>query len=200
MLQLLKTNRNNVQHNDYFLGGIRQNDSAVIEVIFDQFRPGIRRHIRQNGGTVEDADDIFMDALEVIYRQVKTDSLTLTCAFYTYLFEICKRLWLKKLRRKKFQSGVTIDDWPVSSMGEEPKIEMETMERYRLYQDKLLQLQEDCRKILDLYLVQHKSMNEIALIMGYAGEGYARKRKHLCKERLKELIRMDRRFEELKAW
>lgn len=200
MLQRLRTNRNKTELNTFFLRGIRQNDSAVIEQIFERFRPGIRRHIRRNGGTTEDADDIFMDALEVIYRKVKTDALELTCAFYTYLFEICKRLWLKKLRRKKFQSGVTIDEWPVSTMSEEPKIEMGKTERYQLYQEKFKQLQEDCQRILDLHLIQKKPMNEIARIMGHASAGYTRKRKHVCKERLKEMIRADRRFEELKDW
>ena len=40
-------------------------------------------------------------------------------------------------------------------------------------------------------------MREIAQVMGYKSEGYARKRKHQCVRQLKELIQLDARYEEL---
>lgn len=198
MVNPSKIDRNQENLNTFFLEGIRENNSAVIEQIFDRFRPGIRQHIQRNSGSREDADDIFMDALEVIFRKVKTNSLELNCAFYTYLFEICKRLWLKKIRKKKLKNEVRIETWQASTMGEEPVIEMEKTERYGLYREKFELLQEDCRKILDLHLIQNRPMVEIARMMGHKSAGYTYKRKHICKERLKDMIRADQRFEELK--
>lgn len=181
-----------------YLEGILTHDGSVLRSIFHEFLPGIQRHILSNNGTLEEGEDVFMDALEVIYRKVKDGKLELISSFYTYLFEICKRLWLKKLRRKKFHSKVTIDDWKVLKLGEEPKELIEQTERFKLYREKLNLLRDDCQKILRLALIEKKSMKEIAAIMDYSGESYARKRKFQCKEKLLELIRKDARFKELK--
>ena len=55
---------------------------------------------------------------------------------------------------------------------------------------------EDCQKLLELFF-QKKSMDDIAVEMGYASEGYARRRKSQCKDRLVELVKNDAVFREL---
>ena len=184
--------------NQYYLKGLLKNDSKVIDSIFQQYLPGIQNYIIQNKGTKQAAEDIFMDALEVIFRKLKADDLKLTCSFYTYLFEICKRLWWKKLRRKRTENRVTNMDWPVSIAGEEPLKAMEDQEQYQLYKEKFALLNEGCQQILELFLIQQKSMQEITTILGFKSEGYSRKKKHNCKEKLKKLIREDKRFSSLK--
>lgn len=193
----MEAHRSKYSNEDYLIG-IRQHDSYILESIFSDYLPGIEYHITSNSGTKEAAKDIFMDALEAIYRKVKAGDFELSCAFYSYLFEVCKRMWLKKLRQKKHQSGVTTDDWQVLTLGEFPEEVLEQTERFRLYREKFAQLGEDCRKILHWFLIENKGMGEIASLMGFKSEGYARKRKFQCKEKLTELIRNDDRFEELK--
>jgi RNA polymerase sigma factor (sigma-70 family) len=186
--------------NEEYLVGIYQHDTKILESIFKDLLPGIERHVLANKGTKEAAQDIFMDALEVIYRKVDSGRLELTCAFYSYLFAICKNLWFKKLRRKKYQSGVTTDDWQVLNLGVYPEQELEQTERYSLYREKFASLGEDCRKILQWFLVDGKSMKEIASLMGFKSDKYARKRKFQCKQKLTEMIKKDDRFDELKGY
>lgn len=40
-------------------------------------------------------------------------------------------------------------------------------------------------------------MRDIAYKLGFASEGYARKRKFKCKQKLMQLVRMDARYPEL---
>jgi RNA polymerase sigma factor (sigma-70 family) len=175
------------------LEGIRNHDAKVLRALFEECLPPVKKYVLQNSGTAEDAEDIFMDALEVVYRKIKKGSFHLTCTLCTYLFAVCKNLWLKKLRRKKIESRVTSNGWDVSILGEVPEEEMTGMDNISLYRDKWLELSADARKVLHLFYFEKKSMKEIAIEMGYGSEGYARKRKYQCMKQLKKLIRDDLR-------
>ena len=182
-----------------YLTGIRRHESKVLKEIFREYLPGIRLYVGANHGTDEDAEDLFMDALEAIYRQVTKKGLTdLSCSFYTYLYEICKRLWLKKLRRGKYQSGVTPGDLMVLTDDEDPQHALEETERHGLFWEKFNLLGRDCQEVLRLSLLDKLSAEEIARHMDYASAGYARKKKHECKEQLVHHIEQDDRYEEVR--
>ncbi len=181
----------------HYLQGLKKQGEDVLHEIYDNYFPGIKSHVINNSGNDEDAEDIFHDALIVIYRKVKNDSLELTSSFHTYLFAICKNLWLKKLKRKKRKSGVTIEDAEVLTILNDSEQEIETTERFALYREKFQLLGADCQKLLLLYF-DKTNMEDIAKAMGFGSEGYARKRKFQCKEKLTKLIKADERFNELK--
>ena len=62
--------------------------------------------------------------------------------------------------------------------------------RMAIYQRTLLQIPEDCQKILRL-TAQDISSKEIARQLGFRSEGYVRKRRHFCKEFLVNKIKED---------
>ncbi len=62
--------------------------------------------------------------------------------------------------------------------------------RMAIYQRTLLQIPEDCQKILQL-TAQDLSSSEIAQQLGFRSEGYVRKRRHFCKEYLINKIKED---------
>lgn len=182
--------------NEWYLDGIKNRSDEVIQTIFDNYLPVITGFICKNSGNREDAQDIFMDAMEAIYRKLQDGNLILTSKFSTYLYEICKRLWYKRLRRKKWDSGVTPDDPVVSNLVKEMDKPIEETERLKLLRDKFALLPEDCQKVLKLSWHTDMNLKEIAELMGWT-YGYARKRKHLCLEKLIDLIKGDDRFGEL---
>ena len=69
----------------------------------------------------------------------------------------------------------------------------EEQDKYRLFQQHFLRLSEDCKKILQLFLAK-TSLKEIAEIMGFKTEKYAKTRKFMCKEKLKNAIINDPNF------
>lgn len=182
-----------------YLDGIRRHDATVLRNIFLEFFPGILQFVRNNKGAEQDAEDVFMDALEALYRQVKEKGLNdLSCSFYTYLYEICKRIWLKKLRRGKFNSPITLEDLVVLTGDEDPQEALENTERHGLFWEKFTLLGKDCQNVLKLSLLEKRSAEEIADTMGYGSAGYARKKKHECKEQLRDFIVSDARYEEVR--
>jgi hypothetical protein len=63
-------------------------------------------------------------------------------------------------------------------------------EKIKIYQKHFLSLGDDCQKVLRLFL-RKISLREIAEIMGYKTEKYAKTRKYECKEELKNRILND---------
>lgn len=179
------------------LEGIRNHDSEVLQHIFEKYQNRVIRFITSNKGTRQEGEDIFMDAMEVMFRKVQDQNFKLSHAFYTYFYEICRRLWLRKLRRKKFDSDVTIDDYKVQNIVDEAQPAIEKTEQYRLFRDKIALLGEMCQQLLRLALEEGKKAAEIMVIMNISSEGNVRKRKHGCKKKLIQLIKQDQRFKEL---
>ena len=183
--------------NEWYLEGLRHHRSEVLTDIFREFFPGIRTHICKNNGTETEAWDVFMDAIEVVYRKVRKDELVLTSAFHTFLFSICKNRWLNVLRQKKHDSGVTVEDPEVLKIMAGVSEAIEETDRFKLMREKFTQLPDSCRQLLDLVWHSNKSMDEIARELGFSSK-YIRKRKHNCKSHLTELIKQDKRFQELR--
>ena len=181
-----------------YVEGIKKNNTKLIQRIYTRFLPRIAYYIRQNGGSQAEAEDTFSDAIEVILRKIRDQSLELHCSFYTYLFEVCKRLWSKVKRRKKFHSQQSFEQATQHFLLiEEGRYLSAFQECFNLYEEKWQYLPPNSQRLLKMAIVEHKSMREIAQVMGYKSEGYARKRKHQCVRQLKELIQLDARYEEL---
>lgn len=177
-----------------YLEGIFQSNSEVLRELYREWRPGIIRHVQTKGGNAQDADDVFQDAMVVLYRKIKTGKLTLTSRLSTYFYGIAKKVWLKKRTRRLRKQSPTE---PSREYATEDNVEalLEKTERYRFFREKLRALGSDCRQILEMFITG-ESMEKIARAMGFASAGYAKKRKFYCKQKLIRLIREDGRFEE----
>lgn len=182
--------------NKRYLDGIRNNDSKIINDIYKQFFPAIKIFVEKNKGKLEDAQDIFQEALISIFRRLKDNSLKIEYAFNTYLFTICRNLWYKRTKKADFHV-TSIETTPLSDKEDGLITDAITKtDKYRLFTTKLKQLGEDCQKVLNFHFTK-KSFKEIATAMGYGSEEYARRRKYLCKNKLVELVKADVRYKEL---
>lgn len=183
--------------NETYLEAIRKNDPAVLRDIYRDFYPSIRNYVLKNSGTQNDAKDIFGDAIEVLLRKVKQGNFQLTCKMNTFLTEVGARLWLKKLRRKKFDAGVTTDDPVVLKNVAKLHTPMERTEQYSLYRKMFGKLKENCRQILRLGIVEGKGHREVMEVTGHTYD-YSRKMRAKCLKQLIALIKADARYKELK--
>lgn len=184
------------QHSEHILLlGLRKRDRKVLTKIYREFFPQIKKHVLSYGGSQEDAEDVFQDAMVVLYRKVDDAEFHLSSKLGTYLFAIGKRIWLHKISRSSKRPQTGLEQAP-GIQAEDLDAQMEKTEKYRLFREKLLLLGKDCQEVLQLFFVK-TSMTDIAQKMGYASEGYAKKRKFQCKKKLTDLIKSDRRFQEI---
>ncbi len=182
------------------LKGIRAHDYKVLMYIYKSFYQQIKYFVNTNNGTDDDAQDVYQEALIVIYRKLVEEDLEIeNCSFNTYLYSVCKLLWLKQLEKKRQKQDVYVEeDHDFVDLEDDNILDVfEKSERYKLYQKHFNELQEDCRKVIGLAL-ERLSLRDIAEIMGYKSEKYAKKKKYQCKEKLIEKIKQDPKYSELK--
>ena len=173
---------------DIIIQGLKVQDPEILRYIYKKYFPFIQNFINKQTGSDDDAKDIFQEALIVIYRKVKSDDFDLSASFKTYLYSICKYMWMRLQEKKDkeyelntaFVQNITYDD----------KELIEKNRRYALYQKHFSNLSVECRKILELFL-QKKPLREIAKELKISSEKYLKKRKYICKERLVENIKND---------
>jgi RNA polymerase sigma factor (sigma-70 family) len=173
------------------LEGIKSRNDEILRYIYSDYFPPIEKFIYNNHGTSQDARDVFHDAILIIYQKLKEDELNINCSLKNYIFGICKLIWLKELKAAGSKKTFRMD---LENTFSDQEIEdIEDREKKALFQYHFKQLSEDCQKMLRLFY-DGASMEEISEIMGYRSEGYTRRKKFDCKERLMKMIKDDPRY------
>ena len=170
------------------LRGLVDNDSKAIESIYKDNYNMIQAFILNNNGSYDDARDIFQEAMITLYEKAKSESFVLTCQIKTYIYSVCRRLWLKRLQQmgKYISAGENLEETvPVEDdleVHEKRNAEFAIMERA------LGSLGEPCKSLLEAYYIQKKGMTEIAGEFGYTNADNAKNQKYKCLMRLKKLF------------
>ena len=190
-------NRGHHEQDQRFLHGLISQDPQALQAAYQRFYPGIAQHVQAKGGRAEDAEDVFQEAMVVVFRKLQDPDFELTCSLGTFLFGVSKKIWLNQASRRGRHPVQPLDDLEVAQAAD-IDTELERTERNRLFRAKLKQLGADCQKVLRLFFAG-TPMTEIAQQMGYASESYAKKRKFQCKQKLTDLIKADPRYQEMRA-
>ncbi len=85
--------------------GIVNDDEEALAYLYRIHFPMILNFILTNSGTQDEAKDIYQESIIVFYEKIKAGSLELNCQIKTYLYSVCRRLWLKKLAEKSRYVG-----------------------------------------------------------------------------------------------
>jgi RNA polymerase sigma factor (sigma-70 family) len=178
-----------------YLRFIAENDYQGINAIYAEYLPLIKNLIIRNGGTLEDALDVFQDAIIIIYEKMNKGGFTLKSKFYTLLYGICRNLWGNRLQKKAFQE-VTLDENAKYIKDEDFSPEIIYHEEFKIFWSNFQRLGPDCKKVLKLFFEKVK-MKDIQEIMGFSSLNYSKKRKFQCKEKLVKLIQQDPRYIEI---
>ncbi|MFK7947384.1 MAG: RNA polymerase sigma factor [Saprospiraceae bacterium] len=181
--------------NDYYINGIRDNNSKIINEIYEKYSKAIIQYVTSNNGNIDDAKDVFQEGMIVLFRKIHAPDFELTSGLLTYFYSICKFIWLNK-SRKKGRSTVDIEKAPEIFDNNSIQKDLERKERTAFYQKKFKQLGEGCQKVLTFFYEGLK-MKEIAKKMGFASPGYAAKRKLKCKQQLMKLVTQDNFYQEI---
>ena len=177
-----------IEQEQLLLKGLAQSDKASVEAIYRDNYAIIQSFILNNNGSVDDARDIFQEAMVVLYEKSRDTTFSLNCQIRTYVYSICRRLWLKRLQQlSKFGTQV-------ESLEEIVPVEEEVEEHEKKNTDFLLmenamgKIGEPCKSLLDAYYLQKKSMQGIAAEFGYTNADNAKTQKYKCLLRLKKLF------------
>ena len=168
--------------------GLAQNDRQAIETIYKQHYGMVQSLIINNNGTSDDARDIFQEAMIVLYEKAKSGSFELTSQLKTYLYSVCRRLWLKRLQQQ--QKFIPELNNLEETIPVEEDIEHHDQRNGELLmmEKAMMSLGEPCKSLLEAYYLQKKNMTEIAGNFGYTNADNAKNQKYKCLMRLKKLF------------
>ncbi|TXK52104.1 sigma-70 family RNA polymerase sigma factor [Pontibacter qinzhouensis] len=170
------------------IAGIRKDDDKALAYLYKLHFPMISHFILNNSGTEDEAKDIYQEGVIVFYEKIKDNSLELTCQIKTYLYSVCRRLWLKRLAEKG-RYAVKVDDAEDFLFVEEEVAQHEENERqFNMMGDALAQLGEPCRSLIEAYYIHMQNMQDITDKFGYTNSDTAKNQKYKCLQRLKKLF------------
>ncbi len=176
--------------------GILRGDHKILKEFYKKHLPQVTAYIVNNSGDESEARDIFQDALVIVFEKLKNDNLNINCALGTYVYAVCRNLWLNRLRkRNKTIHNATLNE--LHFLEEETIVEdLDNAEKRAVIQKYFIKLGESCKAILALFFKGYTTQ-EIAKRQNFT-EGYTRKRKFVCQKKLIEMAEKDPIFKELK--
>ncbi|HAF28688.1 MAG TPA: hypothetical protein DCG75_06530 [Bacteroidales bacterium] len=181
--------------NKTIVQGIRNQDKEILKSIYSIYFPTIKRFILDAKGSEQDAKDVFQEGIIIIYRKIKEGNINLTSSFKSYIYSVCRFIWMKQLSKER-ENAEQLDVY--LEYEEIPDVrldEYEKNEQYKLYQKHFLRLEKECQKLLQLFL-KNVPLKEIADELGIGSQQYIKRKKYKCKEQLVRYIKSDPNFKE----
>ncbi|MFM2325980.1 MAG: hypothetical protein RIR31_182 [Bacteroidota bacterium] len=170
------------------LKGLADNDKQAIESLYKDNYAMIQSFILNNNGSHDDARDIFQEAMIVLFEKARSGSFELSSQLKTYIYSVCRRLWLKRLNQMQRYSGNLGNLEETIPVEEEIESHEKRNDDFNLMENAMSKIGEPCKSLLDAYYIQKKHMQEIAADFGYTNADNAKTQKYKCLMRLKKLF------------
>ena len=170
------------------LAGLARNDRLAVETIYRENYKMVQALVLNNNGNADDAKDIFQEAMIVLFEKVRSGTFELNCQIKTYVYAVCRRLWLKRLQQlnryspsvEGLEAAVPVEEEIEDH--EKRNVEFEMMDKA------ISGLGEPCKSLIEAYYLQSQTMQEIAANFGYTNADNAKNQKYKCLMRLKKIF------------
>lgn len=146
-------------------------------------------------------DDVFHDAILVLYEKIIAGNFELTASFQTYLNSVCRFQLLNKLGKEKgysdYEEHLDKDEDEENPMSYKSTItdtldEVEDPKESQFSAiEKALDIMKSagghCYELLTLFWYHKKSMNELTQYFGYSNSDNTKNQKARCQKRLEKI-------------
>lgn len=163
----------------------------MLGAVYAELLPQVARFVQANGGSQQDARDIFQDALVIFLLRLRqsTASDVQWRNWMSYFLSICRNRWYQELRDRKMRPSAQGIDFPDN--GTEEGRQFGAISREELIaeavQQALSNLDPACRDVLRMFYNERLSMADIADLLGYTPD-YIRVKKMRCMEKLRKAM------------
>lgn len=163
------------------LDHISNGDEVALDYLYKKHYAMMTKMVLKNNGTMEEANDVYQEALIIFWQKAISGNLKITSKISTYLYSICKNYWMKELNRKKRLSYADHEGSTFQSDHGDiiSKVVKEAIEA----------LGDPCKSVLTYYYFNEMSMSDIADRMNYSNADTVKAKKYKCKKRLDILIK-----------
>ena len=160
---------------------------AALQVMYQ--KPGLRETVMkivlEQGGTRDDALDIFQETLVLFDRNLREGRFEGRSTLATYFVGIAKWKWVEQRRRQGRMTELLPNHY--DGVVESPETDILRAEHRGWLETALGKIGERCRELLRLYQLDY-SMEEIAQTMHYANTDVAKKEAYRCRMRFRDVL------------
>jgi DNA-directed RNA polymerase specialized sigma24 family protein len=152
--------------------------------LYEDCFPAVAVFVSKMNGTLEDAKDIFHDALVIYHEKNSGHTFHVTVSEEAYIVGICKHLWIRKFNadRKK----IYLSDFENSISIPEDYFPSVSTTRLMLF---LEHTGKKCFELLSAFYYEHLTAKELLARFGYKTEHSASVQKYKCIEKVRETIK-----------
>lgn len=170
------------------LKGLASGDKKAIETIYKDNFNMVQSLVINNNGSAQEAKDIFQEAMIVLLEKSRSANFELNCQIKTYVYSVCRRIWLKRLQQFNRYSG-EIESMVGTVPIEDDVEEYEKRDQEFVMMEKAIaSLGEPCKGLIEAFYIQKRNMQDIASQFGYTNADNAKNQKYKCLMRLKKLF------------
>ena len=173
-----------------------ENSGSVLNYLYKNVQPKIKAWVLQNNGDVEEAQDIFQDAVIAFYKYVRMNQFKEGNNVTGFIYSISKNLWINRVKQKN-RMVVNIEKHENNFIEENDFFsQIISNERANKIQEILSQLGERCKELLTHSIYDRMTMEEISKKMGFNNADTAKTKHYKCKQRLIELVKENKHLKE----
>lgn len=155
-----------------------------LESLYEDTFPAVARFVRSMRGDLEDAQDIFQDALVIFYEKRQQNKLDVHGLAEAYILGIAKHLWIRKFNQNQQRVFFSQFEQQIEIPGEEiPSVSANEL---------LLLLQQSgqkCMELLKAFYYDNLSMKKLKHVFGYSTERSATVQKYKCIEKIRNTVK-----------
>ena len=166
--------------------GIARKDNKTFLYLYNQHQGMILRMVQKNNGNEEDASDVFQEGLIGLWTNISKGTFQIqnSAKVSTYLYALCRNIWISKLRKKK--TVYSLDDNPHLEIADEIDEMEQQHEQINQLEAQFKKLGDNCRKLLTLFYYQKTSLKIIAEQLDIT-EKTAKNNKYRCMQKLRTI-------------
>ena len=161
----------------FLLDGDDKQRKLALSAIYGLSFRSISNVVRRMGGTKEDIEDIYQEALLVLYKNLLTNKFRKDSSLKTYLYSISKNIWTKSFNKKVKKSNLAFDNSGL-------KTEVQSEINSDLFSELFNHISDSCKKILVQFYFEKRSMEEIMDSFQLGSIQAAKNKKYRCLQSL----------------
>lgn len=151
--------------------------------LYEHVFPAVARFIRKQHGSIDDAKDVFHDALIIFYEKKVAGKLEISLTEEAYVFGIVKHLWAKKT--KDTRKILLSEEESFIDIAED----LETTPNANSVVAFLKLSGEKCMALLQAFYYDKKPLDHIKSTFGFSSVRSATVQKFKCLEKIRELVK-----------
>jgi RNA polymerase sigma factor (sigma-70 family) len=168
---------------------IRNGDEKALVQLYHNNIAMVRKYVTDNSGHEDDAQDMLQDALIVLWENVTRGEFDLTSKISTYIYSVVRNKWLREINKRRVGKTSSLDNYEVAEERIDALRNIIQKEEYKVILKCMDAMGNTCRRVLIMFYLEEKGMEEIARTLKFNNTDVAKAKKWQCKKELEKRVR-----------